>query len=96
MANVIVKGSKLWAWEIAEARRLGFRLKIAMHGNAAFACLVPFTGRAKRACRANNAEAIEANQVVPPAANNRELAALQLEATRDAIYSALVMARDAC
>jgi len=96
MANVIVKGSKLWAWEIAEARRLGFTLKLQMHGNAAFAQLVPLTGRAKRACRAHNAEAIEANQVVPPAANNREFAALQLDATRDAIHSALAMARDAC
>ena len=96
MANIIVQGSKLWRAEIREARNLGFKLKIAMHGNAAFAQLVPFTGHAKRACRAHNAEAIEANQVIPPAASQAEFAALQLEATRDAIHSALVMARDAC
>lgn len=44
---------------------------------------------------AHNAAAIEANQVIPPAAPS-EYAALQLEATRDATHSALAMARAAC
>lgn len=95
MANIIVKGSELWRSEIREARNLGFTLRIQMHGNAAFAQLVPFTRRAKQACRANKAEAIEANQVIPPA-NPREYATLQLEATHDAIHAALAMARAAC
>ncbi len=95
MANILVKGSALWRSEIREARNLGFTLHLKMHGNAAFAQLVPFTRRAKRACRAHNAAAIEANQVIPPAAPS-EYAAFQLEATRDAIHSALAMAGEAC
>ena len=95
MASIILKGSELWGAEAAQARNLGFNLRLKMHGNAAFAQLVPITRRAKRACRAHRAEAIEANQVIPPAAP-REYATLQLEATRDAIHSALAMARAAC
>jgi len=94
MANVIVPGRKLWAAEIREARNLGFRLQVSIGDTAAFARLVPVSARAKRAARDSNGSAIEANQVIPPVPNKAR-PAVALEALRDAIHSALVLAKDA-
>ncbi|HYJ21615.1 MAG TPA: hypothetical protein VEW07_06305 [Solirubrobacterales bacterium] len=94
MANVIVPGRKLWAAEIREAKNLGFKLMVSVGDTAASAHLVPESRRAKAAAKAANGTAIEANQVIPPvSAKERPTAAL--EALRDAIHSALVMAKDA-
>jgi hypothetical protein len=96
MANVVVPGRKLWRSEIAEARRLGFKLLLSIGDTASYAKLVPETARARRSCRAHNAGAIEAQQVIPPAANRTEYAKYALEAQKDAIDAALLLARDAC
>lgn len=92
--TAVVPGRQLWKAEIREARNLGFKLLVSIGDTAAFARLVPESPRAKRACREHNASAIEANQVIPPV-SAAERPNAQLEATRDAIHSALVMAKDA-
>lgn len=94
MRTAVVSGRQLWKAEIREARNLGFKLMVSMGDTAAFARLLPLTPRAKAACKQHNAVAIEANQTIPPV-TNRERSKAQLEAMRDAIHSALVMAKDA-
>jgi hypothetical protein len=92
--TAVVSGESLWKAEIREARNLGFKLMVSIGDTAAFARLVPESARAKRACREHKASAIEAQQVIPPVSAAARPSA-QLEATRDAIHSVLVMARDA-
>lgn len=94
MSTAVLSGKSLWKAEIREARNLGFKLMVSMGDTAAFARLVPESRRAKAACKAHNASAIEAQQVIPPV-TNRERPKAQLEALRDAIHSVLVMAKDA-
>jgi hypothetical protein len=96
MSATIVAGRTLWRHEIAEARRLGFRLQLSMGVHAAFARLVPNTPHARALCAAHGgARAIEAQQVYPQTDDVRERAHLQLEAQRDAIHGALMHARHA-
>lgn len=94
MPSVIVPGRKLWSAEIREARNLGFRLQVSVGDTAASARLVPETARAKAAAKANGGSAIEANQVIPAGISAKERPSAQLEALRDAIHSALVLAKE--